>query len=223
MTTRREVDTVPVVHHAHCRLHDVALWSWQRRRSVECSGDLKWVTTVLQVVGGSESSSSLIYTRSQTAEVAAGGSRWGRGRPSPPQNVLPSFNIVNYKKLGLLLNNNLHKSILKKISNIQYLWFSLWAALAPSTLEIRYRARAGRGRVGDEKMNKKWQAVRRETPLWKACQLSVAGSLARLPAHGGCRWNTGVRPLGSPDTQPDLDSELWEVPLAGRSKLETQQ
>lgn len=94
-----------------------------------------------------------------------------------------------------------------------------WTALAPPTLDTRYSARAGWGRVGDEKMNKKWQAVRRETPLWEACQLSVAGSLARLPPYGGRRWNAGVRAPGGPDAQPDLDSQLREIPLVGRSKL----
>lgn len=79
VTARRQADTVPrdLPLTSASTQHCTALWPWQRQQSVECSGDLKWVTTVLQVVGRNQSSSPQIYTRSQAAVVAAGG--WGRG------------------------------------------------------------------------------------------------------------------------------------------------
>lgn len=199
---------------------------------------------MLQVVGGSESSSPLIYTRSQTAEVAAGG--WGRqmgGGPARPRMSHPCLTLSARKKNARAApqqqntqkwqkwfkKKNPESNICDSFQSRRQKYLKEKLPLQMPTPGRRWRLRLlthdtaqgqdGGGWVGDEKMNKKWQAVRRETPLWEACQLSVAGSLARLPPYGGRRWNAGVRAPGAPDAQPDLDSQLREIPLVGRSKL----
>lgn len=73
------------------------------------------MTTVLQVVGGSESSPSLIYTRSQTAEVAAGGWGWEvGGGPAHPRMSHTPFTLSAIKSQGCCSTTKCTKMFKKK-------------------------------------------------------------------------------------------------------------